>query len=47
MFGGLAFLVDGHMAVSASSKGGLLLRVDPRQMDELLDVQGVSQFAHG
>ena len=47
MFGGLAFLVDGHMAVSASSKGGLLLRVDPRQTDELLAVQGVSQFAMG
>jgi TfoX/Sxy family transcriptional regulator of competence genes len=29
MFGGLAFLVDGHMAVTASSRGGLLLRVDP------------------
>ncbi len=31
MFGGLAFLVAGHMAVSASSKGGLLLRVDPAE----------------
>ncbi len=29
MFGGLAFLVGGHMAVSASGQGGLLLRVDP------------------
>ena len=29
MFGGLAFLVRGHLAVSASSRGGLLLRVDP------------------
>ena len=29
MFGGLAFLIDGKMAVSASSKGGLLLRIDP------------------
>ncbi len=31
MFGGLAFLVNGHMAVAASGKGGLLLRVDPAQ----------------
>ncbi|HEV7523396.1 MAG TPA: TfoX/Sxy family protein [Acidimicrobiia bacterium] len=29
MFGGLAFLVGGHMAVSASGQGGLLVRVDP------------------
>ena len=37
MFGGLAFLVAGHMAVSASGKGGLLLRVDPARTEELLD----------
>jgi hypothetical protein len=30
MFGGLAFLVGGHMAVAASSHGGLLVRVDPQ-----------------
>lgn len=36
MFGGLAFLVDGNMSVSASGQGGLLLRVDPAQTDELL-----------
>ncbi len=29
MFGGLAFLINGHMAVSASGQGGLLVRVDP------------------
>jgi TfoX/Sxy family transcriptional regulator of competence genes len=29
MFGGLAFLVNGNMAVTASSKGGVMLRVDP------------------
>jgi TfoX/Sxy family transcriptional regulator of competence genes len=29
MFGGLAFLVNGNMSVAASSKGGLLLRVEP------------------
>jgi TfoX/Sxy family transcriptional regulator of competence genes len=36
MFGGLAFLINGHMAVAASSTGGLLLRVDPEQTDDLL-----------
>src|SRR5580704_12895077 len=29
MFGGLAFLVHGHMSVSASRTGGLLVRIDP------------------
>jgi TfoX/Sxy family transcriptional regulator of competence genes len=36
MFGGLAFLIGGHMAVSASGRGGLLLHVDRAQTDELL-----------
>jgi TfoX/Sxy family transcriptional regulator of competence genes len=36
MFGGLAFLINGHMAVSASGKGGLLLHVDHADSDELL-----------
>ncbi|HSX17728.1 MAG TPA: TfoX/Sxy family protein [Patescibacteria group bacterium] len=36
MFGGLAFLVNGNMAVAASGQGGLLVRVDPAQTDELL-----------
>jgi TfoX/Sxy family transcriptional regulator of competence genes len=35
MFGGLAFLVGGNMAVAASSQGGLLLRVEPDQTEEL------------
>jgi TfoX/Sxy family transcriptional regulator of competence genes len=36
MFGGLAFLIGGHMAVSASGRGGLLLHVDRADTDELL-----------
>ncbi len=36
MFGGLAFLVGGHMAVAASGKGGLMVRVDPEETDVLL-----------
>ena len=37
MFGGLAFLIHGNMSVSASGQGGLLLRVDPAETDELLE----------
>jgi hypothetical protein len=36
MFGGLASLINGNMAISASSRGGLLLSVDPAQTDQLL-----------
>ncbi len=36
MFGGLAFLVGGHMAVAASSAGGALVRVDPERLDRLV-----------
>ncbi|HEY3715238.1 MAG TPA: TfoX/Sxy family protein [Jatrophihabitantaceae bacterium] len=36
MFGGLAFLINGHMAVAASREGGLLLRIDPEQTDALV-----------
>lgn len=36
MFGGLAFLIGGNMAVAASGQGGVLVRVDPDQSDELV-----------
>lgn len=36
MFGGLAFLLGGHLLVAASSKGNLMLRVDPQRADDLL-----------
>lgn len=44
MFGGLAFLVNGHMGVSASGRGGLLLRVDPEHGDALLAEEHVEPF---
>ncbi len=44
MFGGLAFLIDGNMAVSASSRGGLLLRVDPAETDALVSEPGARRF---
>ena len=36
MFGGLAFLVHGNMAVAASGQGGLLVRVNPEEGAELV-----------
>jgi TfoX/Sxy family transcriptional regulator of competence genes len=36
MFGGLAFLISGNMAIAASGQGGLLVRVDPAQSDKLV-----------
>lgn len=37
MFGGLGFMVDGHMAVAAGSQGAMMLRVDPEMARELID----------
>ncbi len=42
MFGGLAFLVNGNMAVAASGQGGVLVRVDPEDSDRLLGEAGAS-----
>jgi TfoX/Sxy family transcriptional regulator of competence genes len=36
MFGGLAFLLDGNMAIAASGQGGILVRVDPEECPELV-----------
>ena len=36
MFGGLAFLIGGNMAIAASGQGGLLVRVDPDESDALV-----------
>jgi len=36
MFGGLAFLVGGNMAVAASGQGGILVRVDPDEGEKLV-----------
>jgi hypothetical protein len=37
MFGGLAFLIGGNMAVAASGQGGALVRVDPDESDRLVE----------
>jgi hypothetical protein len=36
MFGGLAFLIGGHMSVAASGRGGLMVRVPPDETEKLL-----------
>ena len=42
MFGGLAFLIGGHLAISASGQGGVLVRVDPGQTDPLVSSTAAS-----
>lgn len=37
MFGGLAFLISGNMALAASGQGGVMVRVDPGESDELVE----------
>ena len=44
MFGGLAFLVDGALAVAVSGKGGLMVRCDPARADELTAADGVERM---
>jgi len=46
MFGGLAFLVGGSMAVAAG-EGGLMVRVDPGEAEALLREPGVEQVVMG
>ncbi|WP_457207114.1 TfoX/Sxy family protein [Nocardioides sp. P5_C9_2] len=41
MFGGLGFMVEGHMAVAASSGGDLMVRADPATSQKWLDGEAV------
>jgi hypothetical protein len=36
MFGGLAFLIGGNMAITASGQGGILVRADPEESEALV-----------
>jgi TfoX/Sxy family transcriptional regulator of competence genes len=47
MFGGLVFLVGGHMSVAAGSQGSLIVRVDPEDSDEFLDEPHAEPFVMG
>jgi TfoX/Sxy family transcriptional regulator of competence genes len=44
MFGGLAFLVNGNMAVAASGQGGILVRVDPAESAALVEATGAEEM---
>ncbi|MEJ8281355.1 TfoX/Sxy family protein [Pseudonocardia spirodelae] len=44
MFGGLAFLVDGHMTITVSGSGGIMVRVVPDRAAELLTRPGASRM---
>jgi hypothetical protein len=44
MFGGLAFLIGGNMSVSASGRGGLMVRVAPEDTDKLIAKPHVSRM---
>lgn len=44
MFGGMAFMVDGQLAVSAGRDGDLLVRVDPSDYRDLLTAGGQPAF---
>jgi TfoX/Sxy family transcriptional regulator of competence genes len=44
MFGGLAFLVHGNMAVAVSRQGGILVRVDPDQTEKLVATTAATEM---
>ena len=44
MFGGLAFLVNGNMAVAASGQGGILVRVDPDDSALLVETTAAEEM---
>ena len=47
MFGGLAFLIGGHMAIAASREGGILVRVDPADTGRLTETTGAAVAVMG
>ena len=42
MFGGLAFLIGGNMAVAASGQGGLIVRIDPSESEKIVASTGAT-----
>lgn len=44
MFGGLAFLLNGNMAVAASGQGGILVRVDPEESARLVEATSAEEM---
>ncbi len=47
MFGGVAFLIDGNLAIAASGRGGILVRVGPERSDELAATTAASVAVMG
>jgi TfoX-like protein len=43
MFGGLAFLIRGHMAITVSRQGGVLVHVDPARAEDLIATTGATE----
>lgn len=44
MFGGLAFMIGGRMAIAAANGGGVLLPVDPERSEQLIEEPHVSRM---
>lgn len=42
MFGGLGFMIEGHMAVAAASSGNLMVRADPADAEAWTDGEHVN-----
>ena len=47
MFGGLAYLIGGNMAIAAGRQGGLLVRVDPAISDKLVETTPAEPMVMG
>jgi hypothetical protein len=47
MFGGLAFMINGHLAIAASGQGGVLVRADPAKADSLIESSAATRAVMG
>jgi TfoX/Sxy family transcriptional regulator of competence genes len=47
MFGGLAFLLNGNMSVTVSRRGGILVRIDPKDTEQALAKPHVTRMEMG
>lgn len=47
MFGGVAFMVKGHMSLGITNKGDLMARFDPLRHDEILEWPGAKPMNYG
>jgi TfoX/Sxy family transcriptional regulator of competence genes len=47
MFGGLAFMIEGNLTIAASRRGGLLVRTDPDEVEEVAALPGVEPMTSG